>query len=280
MLKNEKLIYTNENGESIEMSFFSRLICKGFDDSLPVSYNTIKNANQDGETAMSQTFDPRSIGIDCVYQVDSSCEEFERKIKRCLNPRYKGVLKYITTKATKEIDVKIESVPQFKHSGMKGTLMIDFVAHAPFWKAIKQSEYLALLTPNCHFPMSFRGGMVFGVKRSSLVSKIENAGDVDCGYTVTFKATNGSVKNPFIKNVKTGQKIQLNIAMEKDDIVKVNAEGASPIIYYNDVKNIRILNRLESDFFNLSVGQNEIEYNAEENVMNLDVIVSYRPLIL
>ncbi len=56
--------------------------------------------------------------------------------------------------------------------------------------------------------------------------------------------------------------------------------GQSPVIYLNEQKNSTILKRKETEFFNLDVGLNEVEYNAERNVTNLDVVVTYRPQYL
>ncbi|PXX74646.1 phage distal tail protein [Dielma fastidiosa] len=278
MKKNEKLMYTNERGESIEMSWFSRLICKEFSDELSVSYNTIKNANQDGETLVSQTFDTRPITIDCFYQVDHQSAEFERKLKRIFNPRLKGTLKHITEEIERDINVKLESIPIFKHDGGYGTLMLDFVAHAPFWQDVPRTEYLAFVEAALSFPLTFIGGMSFGIRRNSLVSNIDNVGDVDCGFKVTFKASGGTVSNPYIK--KGDKYIRLNYEMQKGDLITVDMLGQSPVIYLNEQKDSTILKRKETEFFNLDVGLNEVEYNAERNVTNLDVIVTYRPQYL
>lgn len=278
MLKSEKLIYTNERGESVEMSWFSNLICKNFDDALSVTYNTVKNSNQDGETLVSQTFDIRTISVDCFYQVRADSKTYEQELKRIFNPRYVGMLKHITKNSEREIKVKLESLPVFKHNGGYGTVMLDFVAHAPFWQDVPKTEYLAFVEASLSFPLTFIGGMSFGIRRNSLVSSIDNVGDVDCGFKVTFKATGGSVSNPYIK--KGDKYIRLNYEMAKGDLITVDMLGQSPVIYLNEQKDSTILKRKVTEFFNLDVGLNEVEYNAERNVTNLDVIVTYRPLYL
>ena len=68
--------------------------------------------------------------------------------------------------------------------------------------------------------------------------------------------------------------------MAKGDLITVDMLGQSPVILLNEVKDSTILKRKETEFFNLDVGLNEVEYNAERNVTNLDVIVTYRPLYL
>ncbi|WP_373128056.1 phage distal tail protein [Dielma fastidiosa] len=278
MLGDEKLIYTNERGESVEMSWFSNLICKNFDDELSVNYNTVKNSNQDGETLVSQTFEARPISVDCFYQVRSDSKAYEQRLKRIFNPRYAGTLKHITKNSEREINVKLEAIPLFKHDGGYGTVMLDFVAHAPFWQDVPQTEFLAFVEASLSFPLTFIGGMTFGLRRNALVSKIDNIGDVDCGFKVTFKASGGTVNNPYIK--KGDKYIRLNYEMAKGELITVDMLGQSPVIYLNEVKDSTILKRKETEFFGLDVGLNEVEYNAERNVTNLDVIVTYRPLYL
>ncbi len=59
--------------------------------------------------------------------------------------------------------------------------------------------------------------MSFGIRRNSLVSNIDNVGDVDCGFKVTFKASGGTVSNPYIK--KDDKYIRLNYEMQKGDLL-------------------------------------------------------------
>lgn len=278
MLYDEKLIYTNEQGVSVEMSWFAVLNVVNYDDSLPVNYYTNKNAGQDGETLSSQSFDVRSLTIDCVYQVQDDIGSYERNLKRIFNPRLKGAVKHIGKDFEREISVKLNEIPTIKHSDGKGTLMLDFVAHAPFWQDVPRTEYLAFVEAALSFPLTFISGMSFGIRRNSLVSKIDNIGDVDCGFKVTFKASGGSVSNPYIK--KGDKYIRINYEMAKGDLITVDMLGQSPVILLNEVKDSTILQRKETEFFNLDVGQNIVEYNAERNVTNLDVIVTYRPQYL
>ncbi len=151
MLYDEKFIYTNEQGASIEMSWFAVLNVVNYDDSLPVNYYTNKNAGQDGETLSSQSFDVRSLMIDCVYQVQDDIGAYERNLKRIFNPRLKGTLKHIGKDFEREISVKLNEIPTIKHSGGKGTLMLDFVAHAPFWQDVPVLSTLHLLRLLCRF---------------------------------------------------------------------------------------------------------------------------------
>ena len=50
--------------------------------------------------------------------------------------------------------------------------------------------------------------------------------------------------------------------------------------YTNGSKDFSVLNAPKSSFFKFFVGENEIEYGAEENVTNLEVYFNYNPLVL
>ena len=95
MLYDEKLIYTNEQGASIEMSWFAVLNVVNYDDSFAGKLLHKQNAGQDGETLSLPVFDVRSLMIDCVYQVQDDIGALERNLKRIFNPRLKGTLKHI-----------------------------------------------------------------------------------------------------------------------------------------------------------------------------------------
>ena len=52
------------------------------------------------------------------------------------------------------------------------------------------------------------------------------------------------------------------------------------MVFKNGEKAFKILDRLNTDFFDLKVGKNIVSYSADENISNLDVIVYYSPLYI
>ena len=136
------------------------------------------------------------------------------------------------------------------------------------------------MKPSFVFPQYFKPYTLFGVKAAQLVTKINNTGDADSGWTVRFVSSFGSVKNPYIINRKTGEGVYFTTEMSKGDELLIDFTKQQPVIYKNGNKDFSVLNAPKSSFFKFFVGENEIEYGAEENVTNLEVYFNYNPLVL
>lgn len=281
MKKTEKLIYTNTNGESIEFSYFSPFFPQDFSEDLDSDIITVKSNLQDGETFVSESLEPRELQIDGFFLLSKSNNVLERRLKRVFNPKLSGTLTFQALDFVRQIDVRPVSIPDIDKTGRRGVFSIDMVAHSPFWREAERMEFLALLSPLLRFPLVIpQGGMMFGIRSSILQTEFENVGDVETGFRVVFKARSGTVVNPWVTNVLTGEQIKILYTMEKDDVIEViNYPGRKQVLI-NGVKSFQHLDRLNSTFFNLAVGKNVMGYQAEENTINLDVIVYYSPAYL
>lgn len=280
MKKNERLIYTNDNGNKLEISWFSSFTPLSFADDLDNEMTTSKNNLQDGETYISSSLESRQIKIDGFFQLDTS-RELERQLRKVFNPKLSGKLVFDDGEKERYINVRAVALPEITRKQRYAGFSIDLIAHDPFWREQERTEYIALLTAQLHFPLVIpkKRGIIFGLKRSILETEINNIGDVAAGFRVVFKAK-GTVVNPCIVNSYTGERIKLNYTMGKGDTIEVINEPSRKLIYINGVKDFSKLDRLATTFFALEVGKNLIGYQADENVVNLDVIVYYSPLYL
>nr|WP_317357826.1 phage tail domain-containing protein [uncultured Tyzzerella sp.] len=274
----ESILYINERGESLELGFYTNYIVTNFEEELSNNIITNKNANQDGETYINGILEKRDIVIDGIFKYS---DNLERKLKRVFNPKLSGKLIYKKINYERHINVNVISMPEIKNSLGNAKFSIEFIACFPFWQDKEKVEYLAILTPKFKFPLAIpkNKGVVFGVKRAILETEIENIGDVDCGFRVVFKAKN-MVKNPFIKNNITDEIIKISNTMEKGDIIEVINMPNRKMVFKNGEKAFKILDRLNTNFFDLKVGKNIVSYSADENISNLDVIVYYSPLYI
>ncbi len=161
-----------------------------------------------------------------------------------------------------------------------GKIEISLICYGTYWNEPSITDNLASLTPSFIFPQYFEPFTLFGVKMAQLVTKINNRGDADCGWTVRFVASFGSAENPYIKNRKTGEGIYFITPLLKGDEILIDYTNEQPIVYKNGIKDFSILNAVDSSFFKFFVGDNEIEYGAESNVTNLEVFFNYNPLVL
>ena len=67
---------------------------------------------------------------------------------------------------------------------------------------------------------------------------------------------------------------------EKGKNCSLILQNNSLLFIKNGNKDFSVLNAPKSSFFKFFVGENEIEYGAEENVTNLEVYFNYNPLVL
>ncbi len=280
MKKSERLVYQNSNQEKIEISFYSVYTPLSFTEDLDNDMTTSKNNLQDGETFISDSLDPRSLKITGCFQLEHS-NQLERQLKKVFNPKLSGKLIFSDIDGEKYINVRVDSLPEITRGQRMATFAVELTAHDPFWREQERTEYIALLTPKLHFPLVIPKGIgfVWGVKRSILETEVQNVGDAACGFRVIFKAK-GSVSNPLVKNSYTGEQIRLLYEMQKGDIIEVVNEPNRKLIYINGQKDFAKLDRLQTTFFSLAPGKNMLGYAADENVVNLDVIVYYSPLYL
>lgn len=281
MKATDRLIYRNENGQEIEMSFFSTYMLKGINESLNNSIVSTKQVGKDGANYASSTFDPRTIKIRGAIKLGKHIDVLERRLRNTFNPKLAGTLIFRTLEVEKRIAVRVEEVVEFKREKGASHFTVELIAHDPYWRETDRVEYLAMLSARLAFPLVIpkNTGVVFGLRQSILETEIINIGDVASGFRVVFRAK-GLVSNPEVENKITGEKIRVLIDMEKGDVVEIVNTRAKKMINYNGVKAFKHLDRHNSTFFSLDVGKNLIGYNAEVNAINLDVILYYSPLYL
>ena len=123
------------------------------------------------------------------------------------------------------------------------------------------------------------GGMTMGYRTLHKEVVLSNDGDVPTGVQIQFVATRGPVTNPKITNTGTGQYMRVKVAMQKGDVLLIDTNDSHQTITLNGVNYYQHIDR-KSDPFELAVGDNYLEYDADENYTNLDVNLFYRPKYL
>lgn len=79
-----------------------------------------------------------------------------------------------------------------------------------------------------HFPLVFpkNKGIIMGIRSSYKLIAIENEGNVSTGCIIRLKAT-GTIKNPTITNVDTGEFITINKTMVEGEVIEINTNDGS-----------------------------------------------------
>jgi hypothetical protein len=116
-------------------------------------------------------------------------------------------------------------------------------------------------------------GIEFDYREPNVIVDVYNEGDVSTGMRIEFRAT-GTLLNPILLNVDTGEYIQINAELTSGDVITVNTEygkksatllrGGITEDYFRYVD-------VDSTFMQLTIGDNIFRYDAESGVDALEV---------
>ena len=140
MRTQEKLIYTNERGESIEFSPASSYHVNfkdvtGLSDVRNAIYST-NSMGQDGDTYLGYRIESRDIDIvGYIKERDKqAAQNLRRKLNRILNPQYEATLTYVFGDFRRVIGCKIDDAPIFKRKPIFEQFTVSLSCLNPFWR--------------------------------------------------------------------------------------------------------------------------------------------------
>ncbi|MCS5500870.1 phage tail family protein [Lysinibacillus sp. A4] len=279
----ETVTYTNRFGESVTFGgppFYLQNI-EGLGD-VSANLQTQKVPYEDGSTLIDVLLDERSIDITflIVNAIDEGGYETvsrrRTEVARIVNPKLgPGTLRYENDYLVREILVVASSVPAFPDGdGRAKTLqksMINFVAPDPYWRSLKIDEEPAF-QPLFQFP--FSGPFQMGMQRDRRI--INNDGDVAAPLYIEFF---GPADNPKIENVTTGEFIKVNQTLAEGEKMVIDTTPGTKSVEFVDEGGSRrdVINWLDLDsvFFKLQLGENDISYTADNDVQGSIVNISY-----
>ena len=283
MAKIEKLIYTNERGESVEFSHASTYHTNevnGLNDirNAIYSYNSM---GQDGDTYLGNRIESREIEIVGNIKERSKDTIIQRRrwLSHVLNPQLKATLTYQYGDFIRVIDCRVDNAPIFKKNTIFQGFTIQLLCLDPFWMDQTESrEDIATWIGNIEFDGLEipEAGLELGYREPSLIVNVYNGGDVKTGMRIVFRAI-GSVTNPELLNVDTGEFIKFNnLTLLSGDVLTVSTYyGKKEItITSNGVVSdgFRYLD-VDSTYIQLALGDNLFRYDAESNQENLEVSI-------
>ena len=223
MRTQEKLIYTNERGESIEFSPASSYHVNfkdvtGLSDVRNAIYST-NSMGQDGDTYLGYRIESRDIDIvGYIKERDKqAAQNLRRKLNRILNPQYEATLTYVFGDFRRVIGCKIDDAPIFKRKPIFEQFTVSLSCLNPFWREETETrEDIATWIGGFEFPvpdgLELYDGWEIGYRQPSLIVNVYNSGDVKSGIRIEFRAI-GAVTNPVLLNVDTREFIKLNISL-------------------------------------------------------------------
>lgn len=259
--------------------------------------STSDNALVDGSTMDGKRVKKRPIYIEATLRDDRNNEANRQRIIKFFNPKYTGKLTVNHSGAKRNIEYELEGWNFVAKNNVYNQLSIvaDLICHDPFMKNIDNfGQNMADISKHIAFPWRcvkrkaivpapYKGlalpGQITGYRTLTKEVQLPNDGDVPTSLQIQFIATRGPVKNPKITHVKSKKFIRLKISMEQGDVLMIDTNKRHQVIELNGENVYQKIDRL-SETFELNVGSNYLEYDADENYTNLDVRLFYTPLYL
>lgn len=281
----EKLIYTNERGESIEFSTNSQYFVNIANDVTGISdvrnkLYTSSSMGQHGETYIGQKIEARDIDVKgSINEKDKNkVLELRHKAQKVLNPELQGTLTYIYKDFVRVIDCKVDNTPVFSRKKIFTDFMMQFYCPSPFWRETHEdTKEVAAWVSTLEFELEIdeEEGIEFGYREPSVIVDVYNDGDVATGMKIEFRAI-GTLCDPILLNVETGEYIKINATLMAEDIVTVNTEYGKKgaVLERGGVaedysRNIDV----DSTFMQLGIGRNVFRYDAGSNVDALEITI-------
>lgn len=280
---NEKLIFSNGKGQSLEISVTSPFFLEeaiGID-SLENELYGVKNYNEDGTNIKGSSIRERNIVINGKLKRKDK-EINRRKLISFFNPKHEFTLRYTNGDINRYIDCRVEKSPTVsKHIWPE--FLVSFLCPTPWWYTEEQKHEIALWVPAFEFELEIDDagdGIEMGYREPNNVVNVFNSSDTASPLRIQFTAL-GTVVRPQIEVIETGRIIMIDATLQGGDIVTVNTQKGNEYVTLNR-------NGVESNFFNylsldsdihlsVDVGDNLVRYMAEEFITNLEVSIYFTP---
>lgn len=280
-----ELTYINASGERLILRqtrpfFLTRIDGAG---RTRQTINTFQAPEQDGAFYISSTLDMRNITLEGTVSASTIDEAYthRKRFLRIFAPKQQGTLIY----RGRQISCVVEEAGFTASVRERGpNFFVSLLCPSPFFETLDEVRAeLARWTPRLHFKLQIPvGGIEFGSRQPSQIITVDNIGDVSCGCLIVFRAL-GTVTNPELLNLNTGEYIRLNTTMGAGDELRVYTHFAgkhvTSVTGGTEINAFSLLD-IGSTFLQLAAGRNLLRYDAETNMDLLEVTLYYRPQFL
>lgn len=274
-MKMRRLTFENARGEKI-VFYLSPLLISSLTGigEVDAELQSLKSPYQDGDLHIDTILQPRHIDMEGTITVTGLTEikKYREQIMRVCNPKLGlGKITLELDGDKKEIYGIPDGVPSFPERGREPfqKFMITWKCPDPYWRDPQQiSRALRSYQGRFRLPTTFP--IEFGIEGDTTI--LWNEGNVNTPVTIDIQ---GPVTNPQIINKTVGQYIRINRSLSENEVLHINTGNPKRVEIYRDGKTIEnAMGYLDhhSDFWELAVGPNEIQYIADAG--NADAIVA------
>lgn len=246
-------------------------------------YST-NSMGQHGDTYVGQRIEARDIDITGHINAKDKAQAYElrRSLLKALNPELSGTLAYEFGGFKRVINCRLHGEPKLERKSVLIEFTIPLDCLNPFWREEdEQKEDIASWVAAWEFPCEIEKdnpeSMIFGYRAESVIVDCYNEGDVSTGMRVRFTAL-GTVTNPILLNVDTGEFLKLNVTMQTGDVIEINTQyGSKGATLTRDGEKTDYFRYVDVDstFMQLEIGDNNFRYDAESGVNSMEVSIFY-----
>lgn len=280
----QRIIFTSAQGQSVELKSSAPFLLQSVDGlgDVDADIQTQKAPFQDGSTYIDSVLQERAISLEIVILASDKPTLFKHRqfLASVFNTKLgRGILRYENGETIREIEAVPDGVPVFP-SGRENRgpffqkALVNLLCPNPFWKSTEITEE-PTFEPLFSFP--FEGMFQIGIQRDARI--IVNDGDAPAPLQIEF---HGPAVNPIIINKTTGEFIKVNQTLGENEIMEIDTTPGKKSVYFiqpdGTKRNVFNWIDLNSSFFQLVVGENEIEYSADSDIQGAIVNISYRKL--
>lgn len=276
-----KITFTNSRGESVVLGDSAPFLITKLEGTgaVQVDIQMQKSPFQDGRSFRDSLLDIRTVTIEGVILEYDPVKRanFRRNLAQAFNPKLGlGVLRYEYDGGMKEIQAIADGSPVFpdRQTIPAQRFLLTFVCPSPFWldtyTTSREMSYLMggfgflLRLPTSFSTRSFRRTFI-------------NEGDVETPVLIEFK---GPAKNPTIQNNTTGEFIRVKRELGENDVLHIDtAFGNKRVeIVREDGRKENAFHYLDlsSTFFQLLIGENQVEYNSNNDSTKTRVTIRFK----
>lgn len=234
------------------------------------------NANHIGERMKRKRLLSRPISVEFDYLgPDEEKPEKRQELITFFSPFKAGMLtvNYLGTERSIMYEVSSFHTNSKQVSEMLSCLVELDCMDPAFMNTVEETEIISSWVGGWSFPFTFPIRFKQkGEKRQNILNK----GHMETPVSITFR---GPAKRPYVKNLATGEIIQIERELTSDETMYIDtAFGKKTVeIERNGVQeDATEFLTIESRFFWLEVGDNMIEYGSEDELQDNNVSIQYR----
>lgn len=179
-------------------------------------------------------------------------------------------------------DVYIEGyVETFEYNPFSQQIMaqISIICTDPYFKDLNDIvTIISTITSLFEFPFSIPEEGIALSEISDAPNYVMNSGGIQTGIIIELTSS-GTVTNPTITNLTTGEYISLEETLESNELITINTQRGQKSVYksYDSTKE-NIINSLSADssWITLAPGSNQFTYTADAGSDSLIVTVKHK----